>query len=80
MIQALGTLKLFKDIDSKNILDDFKFTHFNSIEEANDDNKSYYELLSLENKDEIQLIKNIITNHKKNKLNSFREVHKILFR
>ena len=36
MIQALGTLKLFKDIDEDNIVEGFKFTQFESFEEAND--------------------------------------------
>ena len=36
MIQALGTLKLFKDIDEDNIIEGFEFSQYSSLEEADD--------------------------------------------
>ena len=44
MIQALGTLKLFKDIDEDNIVEGFKFTQFRSFEEANDNGVFYTQI------------------------------------
>ena len=41
MIQALGTLKLFKDIDEDNIIEGFEFSQFSSLEEANDNDVFY---------------------------------------
>ena len=42
MIQALGTLKMLKDIDQDNVVDGFEFTQFKSLEEAYDNGKFYY--------------------------------------
>ena len=36
MIQALGTLKLFKDIDEDSIVEGFEFSQYSSLEEADD--------------------------------------------
>ena len=42
MIQALGTLKMLKDIDQDNVIDGFEFTQFKSLEEAYDNGTFYY--------------------------------------
>ena len=41
MIQALGTLKMLKDIDQDNVVDGFKFTQFKNLEEAYDNGTFY---------------------------------------
>ena len=41
MILALGTLRLFKDIDEDNVVEGFEFTQFKSLEEADDHGKFY---------------------------------------
>ena len=41
MIQGLGTLKLLTDIDQNKVVEDFKFTQFGSLEEADDRGKFY---------------------------------------
>ena len=41
MILALGTLRLFKDIDEDNVAEGFKFTQFKSLEEASDYGEFY---------------------------------------
>ena len=41
MIQGLGTLKLLTDIDQNKVVEDFKFTQFGSLEEADDKGKFY---------------------------------------
>ena len=51
LIQALGTLKLFKDIDEDNIVEGFKFTQFRSFEEAND-NGVFYTPIQIDGKNE----------------------------
>ena len=57
MIQALGTLKMLKDIDQDNVINGFEFTQFKSLEEAYDNgafycpigkcNDQYFEILIL---------------------------------
>ena len=41
MIQGLGTLKLFSDIDQNKVHEDFEFTQFKGLEEADDKGKFY---------------------------------------
>ena len=41
IIQALGTLKMLKDIDQDNVVDGFEFTQFKSLEEAYDNGTFY---------------------------------------
>ena len=42
MMQALGTLKMLKDIDQDNVINGFEFTQFKSLEEAYDNGTFYY--------------------------------------
>ena len=46
MIQALGTLKLFKDIDEDNIMNGFQFSQFRSFEDANGNGVFYTRIVS----------------------------------
>ena len=41
MIQGLGTIKLLTDIDQDKVLQDFEFTQFGSLEEADDRGEFY---------------------------------------
>ena len=51
MIQGLGTLKLFSDIDQNKVHEDFEFTQFKGLEEADDKGK-FYERIQKDSFDE----------------------------
>ena len=62
MIQALGMLKLFKDINENNVVKGFVFTQFKSIEEA-DDKRIFY-IKTIADSKEDKFIKNELYNYR----------------
>ena len=65
MIQALGMLKLFKDINENNVVKDFVFTQFKSIEEADD--KGIFYIKTIADSKEDKFIKKELYNYICNK-------------
>ena len=62
MIQALGMLKLFKDINENNVVKDFVFTQFKSIEEADD--KGIFYIKTIADSKEDKFIKKELYNYR----------------
>ena len=68
MIQALGILKLFKDIDEDNIVEGFELSQFGSLEEAND-NEVFYTPIELDSEDSKYMKRNLLDYFKQNNKN-----------
>ena len=51
MIQGLGTLRMLSDISQDRVLEGFKFTQFENLEEA-DDKGEFYQEIQKENPEE----------------------------
>ena len=51
MIQGLGTLRMLSDINQDRVLEGFKFTQFENLEEA-DDKGEFYQEIQKENPEE----------------------------
>ena len=51
MIQGLGTLRMLSDISQNKVLEGFKFTQFENLEEA-DDKGEFYQEIQKENPEE----------------------------
>ena len=59
IIQGLGTLRLLNDIDQNKVLEGFEFTHFKTLEEA-DDKGEFYKVMQKDSNDEVEFKNKIV--------------------